>query len=138
MFSRASPTIFIFLPLAKISLPLAKIYPVAPVFVFLKHVNVFQCVNKRNIMAELSQIKELWKTELTPIHAKLVVLEEKLEQLTNSNSLRSLMRTLLASSNRRKLCRQRSTQTRLWHLRQWAKLRKWLSISKGTASRFQE
>ena len=49
-----------------------------------KRVNVLRCVNKRNIMAELSQIKELLKTELTPIHAKLVVLEEKFEQLTNS------------------------------------------------------
>ena len=31
-------------------------------------------------MAELSQIQELVKTELMPIHAKLVVLEEKFEQ----------------------------------------------------------
>ena len=81
---RAPPTAFIFRPLAKFSLPLAKIYRVAPVFVFFKRLNVLQCVNKRNIMAELSQIKELLKTELTPIHAKLVVLEEKFEQLTNS------------------------------------------------------
>ena len=84
MFLRAPPTVFIFLPLAKFSLPLAKIYRVAPVFVFFKRVNVLQCVNKRIIMAELSQIQELLKTELTPIHAKLVVLEEKFEQLTNS------------------------------------------------------
>ena len=86
MFLRAPPTVFIFLPLSKFSLPLAKIYHVATVFVFFKCVNVLhvQCVNKRNIMAELSQIKELLKTELTPIHDKLVVLEEKFEQLTSS------------------------------------------------------
>ena len=83
MFLRAPPTVFIFLPLSKFSLPLAKIYHIATVFVFFKCVNVLQCVNKRNIMAELSQIKELLKTELTPIHAKLVVLEEKFEQLTS-------------------------------------------------------
>ena len=80
---RAPPTTFIFWPLAKFSLPLAKIYRVAPVFVFFKRLNVLQCVNKRNIIAELSQIKELLKTELTPMHAKLVVVEEKFEQLTN-------------------------------------------------------
>ena len=45
---RAPPTVFIFLPLAKISLPLAKIYRVAPVFVFFKRVNVLQCVLWQN------------------------------------------------------------------------------------------
>ena len=35
-------------------------------------------------MAELSQIKELLKNELTPIHAKLVMLEENFKQLTAS------------------------------------------------------
>ena len=35
-------------------------------------------------MAELSQIKELSKNELTPIHAKLVMLEENFKQLTAS------------------------------------------------------
>ena len=83
MFLRAPPPAFIFLPLAKFCLPLAKIYRVALVFVFLKRVNVLQCGHKQNIMAELSQIEKLLKTELTPIHAKLVVLEEKYEQLTN-------------------------------------------------------
>ena len=62
MFLRAPPTVFIFLPLAKFSLPLAKIYRVAPVFVFFKRVNVLHCVNKRIIMAELSQIEELLKS----------------------------------------------------------------------------
>ena len=35
-------------------------------------------------MAELSQIKELLKNELTPIHTKLAVLEENFKQLTTS------------------------------------------------------
>ena len=35
-------------------------------------------------MAELRQIKELLKNELTPIHAKLVMLEENFKQLTAS------------------------------------------------------
>ena len=45
MFLRAPPTVFIFLPLAKFSLPLAKIYRVAPVFVFFKRVNVLKCLS---------------------------------------------------------------------------------------------
>ena len=35
-------------------------------------------------MAELSEIKELLKNELTPIHTKLAVLEENFKQLTAS------------------------------------------------------
>ena len=73
LFSHAPPTVLVFLPLVKLSLPLAKIYHVASAFVFLKCVNVFKWANKQNIMAELSQIKEFLKIELTPIHAKLVI-----------------------------------------------------------------
>ena len=49
-------------------------------------------------MAELSQIKELLKNELMPIHTKLAVLEENFKQLTTSFDLSAKYDHLLEQS----------------------------------------